>query len=140
MKSLAATVFSLLCVIGGLAAPRDRVDPKSIKDTVSLTLGTKGMIQFKQQGEILSDPKLAANAGDGKAGVVVELKRDELLLVLTVQNRLSKSLRYRAAIRLKGQTEFVEVSTAPVGAGLASFENWDDPVEEVILFGFKLGD
>jgi hypothetical protein len=123
------------------AAPRDRIDPKDLKDTVSLKVGSKGVIQFKQQGDAITEPKLVQNADPKEPGVTVEFKKNENQLMLALQNQLPKALRYRAAIRLKGRREFVETSLiVPVMAGLYSFESWQDPIEELVLFDFKLTD
>ena len=134
------TALILFCAAAAIAAPRDLIDPKDIKEKVSVTLATKGMIQFKQQGDILSEPKLVKNAAEDKPGISVELRQKDEILTLIVKNRFSKILRYRAAARLKGRKEYVETSIVPVMAGLFSFENWQDPIEELILFDFKLTD
>jgi hypothetical protein len=137
---LLAAALSFLCTAAALAAPRERIDPKSVRDKISLTLGTKGTIQFKQQGDMLTDPKLGDADDRGKPGMGVELKKEDKLFILVVQNRFPKGLRYRAAARLKGAEDFVETSVVRVGARLSSFESWDDPIEEIILFDFKLTD
>jgi hypothetical protein len=134
------TALILICAATVFAAPRDRIDPKDLKDKVSLTLGTKGTIQFKQQGDTLTEPKLVKAADEKTPGMSVEFKKDDQLLMLTVQNPFPKALRYRAAARLKGRKEYVETSIIPVMAGLLSFESWQDPIEELILFDFKLTD
>jgi hypothetical protein len=135
-------MVALFCAASSVtfAAPRDRIDPATIKDKVSLKLGTKGTIQFKAQGDVLAEPKLVKDAPENAAGVGAELSKSDNLIMLRVQNRFAKNLHYRAAIRLKGRTDFVETSLIPVKAGLLSFESWGDPIEEIILFEFKLTD
>lgn len=60
-------------------------------------------------------------------------------MALKLTNGLPKALRYRAAIRIKGRKDYVETSLIlPVMTGLVSYETWQDPIEELVLFDFKL--
>jgi hypothetical protein len=133
------TAFIFVCAATAFAAPRDRIDPKALKDKVSLTLGTKGTIQFKRRGDSLTEPKLTKEA-QSKPGMGVEFKKEGQLLTLRVHNPFPKALRCRAAARLKGRREYLETGIFPVMAGLSSGRSWEDPIEEFILFDFKLTD
>ena len=62
------------------------------------------------------------------------------MLLLTVENHYLKTLRYRVAMRLKGRKDYIETSIVPVMAGIFSGESWVDPIEDIILFEFKLTD
>ena len=133
--------LGLLCTAAAPAAPRDRIDPKDLKDKVSLTLGSKGTIQFKQQGDALIEAKLVKEPDEKQPGISVEFKKYPEFLALKLKNGLPKALRYRAAIRLKDSEDYVETSLIlPVHAGIVGFETWKDPIEELILFDFKLTD
>ena len=136
------TLFILLSVATVLAVPGERIDPKSVKHKVSFTLGAKGTIQFKQRGDLLTEPKLSNKfeEGGGVGGEFRKNDKDDRLIGLMVQNRFPKALRYRALMRLKGRKEYVETSIVPVMAGLLSYESWADPIEELILFDFRLTD
>jgi len=124
-----------------IAAPRDSIDPATLKDKVSLALGAKGTIQFTRDGDTLTAPVLVKGAGQNQPGISVEFTKRPEFIALNLQNRLPKAIRYRAAVRLKGRKDFVETSLiVPVHAGLVSFETWQDPIEEIILFEFKLTD
>jgi len=134
------TALSLLCAVA-TAAPNDRIDLKDIKDKISLTVGSKGTIQFKQEGNVLTEAKLVKDADAKQPGISVELKKEPEFLGLMLKNGLPKALRYRAAIRLKGRKDYFETSLIlPVMTGLVSFETWEAPVEELVLFDFKLTD
>jgi len=124
-----------------LAASGDRIEAKDLKNKVSLTLGTKGTVQFKQKGDELSEATIAKDPEGKLPGIGVEFKKEPEFFALMLQNRLPKALRYRAALRLKGRKEYVETSLiVPVMAGLFSGESWQDPIEELVLFDFKLTD
>ncbi|WP_395739149.1 hypothetical protein [Prosthecobacter sp.] len=121
------------------AAPGDPIDPKTFKDTVSLPLGTQGTIQFKQEGAAITAATLVADPDGKLPGIRVDFKQQHEFLGLKVKNALTKALRYRAAIRLKGSKDFQETSLInPIMAGLLGYETWKDPIEELVLFDFKL--
>ena len=137
---LVATL-GLLCVTSALAAPHDRIDPKALKDKVSLKLGSKGTIQFKQNGDAFTEPTLVKDPDAKQPGIGVNFDKKPEFLALTLENRLPKALRYRAAIRLKGRKDYFETSLiVPIPPGLVSYETWQDPIEELILFEFKFTD
>ena len=146
MKILSLALALMLgCANSLFSAPRDRIDPKTLKDKVSITLGTEGTIQFKQNGNTLAEPKLIKSTDEKEPGVGYKFEShssgaSEAMLLLIVRNHYPKVLRYRAAMRIKGRKDYVETSIVPVGAGLACYESWVDPIEELILFDFKLTD
>lgn len=140
-----ALAWTLASAASVYSEPGERIDPKSIKEKVSVTLGIKGTIQFRQQGNALTEPKLIKGGDDKTPGVGIEFKsspfeKDRPMLMLNVENHYPKVLRYRAAMRLKGRKDYVETSIIPVLAGLMSGESWIDPIEELLLFEFKLTD
>jgi len=139
LKLIAA--FALLGTSASLAAPGDQIDPKEYKDSVSLLLGTQGTIQFKQEGDKVTRATLVQDPDQKLQGIRVEFKKQPEFLALMLKNSLPNALRYRAAIRLKGRKGYFETSLiVPVMAGLLSYETWQDPIEELILFEFKLTD
>ena len=142
MNALRLIAAAVLLFAGrGLAAPHDRVDLKELKLKVSLTLGSKGTIEFKQQGDGLTAATLIKSPHDKNPGISVEFTKQPEFFALTLQNQLPKALRYRAAVRLKGRKDFFETSLiVPVMAGLISSEIWADPIAELVLFDFNLTD
>lgn len=143
MKSLyvVAVSVSMLVAAGTSARPGDQIEPKKLKHKVWLTLGSEGTIQFKQQGDELTKPKLVKNADKDQPGIWVEFNKQPNFLGLALKHRFSKALRYRAAMRLKGEDFFTETNLiVPIRSGLISYEAWQDPIEELILFDFKLTD
>ena len=137
---LIATVTCLL-VVTVLGAPGDRIDDQSLKNPIRLNLGAKGFILLKELPNGQQEATLVPARPGKQPGVSVELKKEPEFIALTLQNRLPKALRYRAAVRLKGSGAYVETSLiVPVTPGLFSFESWQDPIEELVLFDFKLTD
>lgn len=128
-------------VAATFAAPGERVDRQAIKDSVTLQLGSAGTIQFKQVGDKLTELKLVKTPEGDQTGIDVEFKKHPEFLAMKLKNNLTKSIRYRAAIRIKGRQDYVETSLiVPVAPGLFSYESWGDPIEELVLFDFQLVD
>jgi hypothetical protein len=136
------SICVLLFVVGtGWAAPGDGIDTKALNYKISLTVGSKGTVQFKQNGDMLTEPKLIEDPNWKELGVGVEFHKEPKFFALALRNGLSKPLRYRAAIRLNGSKEYVETSLiVPIRSGLISMEAWQEPIEELILFDFALTD
>ncbi|MDX5347117.1 MAG: hypothetical protein LPK19_07700 [Hymenobacteraceae bacterium] len=58
--------------------------------------------------------------------------------VLVVKNPYDKRLIYKAKIQKKGATDFVETSIAPVVPSIASIEQWNEDLQNIILYDFEL--
>jgi hypothetical protein len=135
---ICASLFVATVASGGSGDP---IEPKDLKYKISLTLGSKGTIQFKQRGNELIEPALVKDPDWKQPGIGVEFRKEPKFLALALRNSLAKALRYRAAIRLKGQKDYTETSLiAPIRSGLISYEAWQDPIEELVLFDFALTD
>lgn len=138
--------LALACAANAFSESGDRVFPEKLKDKISIRIGSKCAIEFKRDGHRLLEPKKTGTP-DGKSpfievkfektGSVIE---ERPMLMLTVQNHFPKVLRYRAAMRYKGRADYIETSIVPVFAGIMSGESWVDPIEELVLFDFKLTD
>jgi len=57
---------------------------------------------------------------------------------LSTKNPFTKDRRSGPSARHKGRKAFFETSIVPVKAGLFSLELWREPIEELVLFDFKL--
>src|ERR1700754_2129099 len=100
--------FMILFAASVLAAPGERIDPKTLKQKISLRLGAKGTIQFKQEGDTLKDPTLVKDAPEQQPGIAIDFKKHEGDPLLILQSRFPKALKCRAAIRIKGRKDYVE--------------------------------
>ena len=137
-RSLA--VLLLAAIPTAVAAPDDKVDPPTLKDKVTIDLGKKLVVRFDQKGDALSNPKVVEKAGDGPPTPSFDFRKMGDNLILTTKNPFPKDLTFRALARLKGREDYFETSIVPVKSGLLSFELWQDPIEELVLFDFKLTD
>jgi hypothetical protein len=116
------------------------IDPAAIKDKVTLTVGSKIDVQFDQKDKVLSNSRVVENPKDEVSSVHMEFSNQGQGLTLVTKNPFPKDLSFRAIARHKGRKTYIETSIVPVRAGLLSFELWQEPIEELVLFDFKLID
>jgi hypothetical protein len=140
MTLLRATPLLLLAALATAAVADDKVDPAKLKDKVTITPGKKLLVQFNQEGDALSRPKTVAKPSEKPPTVSFEFLKQGDMLILATKNPFPKPLKFRALARLEGRKDYFETSIVPVRAGLSSFELWQDPIEELVLFDFKLSD
>ena len=127
---------SLLCSFHTIAAPP--LDPSKIDDKVTITLGQTLTLQFQAQGDSLKTPKIVEQADQKQPSVTLDFDKHDDMLILHIKNGFSRTLRVRCLMHLKAQQAYAETSILPIPAGLGDFESWRDPIEELILFDFKL--
>jgi len=146
------TIIALTTAALAVAAPRKAIDPATIKDKVSITLGQRLQITFAATGDRLRRPKNVQRAGDDKATVEIKLDVTDSTPFpvrgvatrpfLVVSNGFERALSYRALARLKGSKEFFQIGTevGPVAPGDQSTKCWASGslVEEVVLYQFTL--
>ena len=128
----------------------------AIKDKVRITLGEEFAVEFNgSDGDRLLQPSKSEGTDAKKAPVKIKLgvtsaspappPRDGATRpFLTVENDFEKTLHFRALYRLKGGKAFFEIAEdmKPLPAGEVFNNCWgfDSPVEEVVLYDFKLSD
>jgi hypothetical protein len=130
----------LIAMVMSADPPDKAIDPSTLKNKVTIGLDKKLAVQFRQKGDSLSDPKLVEKVVNDPPTVSFDFRKQDDMLILTTKNPFKKDLKFRAAARLKGRKEYFETSIVPVKAGLFSFELWQDPFDELVLFDFKLVD
>ena len=133
--------------------PPKAVDVALLTDSVSATLNRSLVIDLKSDGKRLrpnrlDEPEANANTVRIKLAETMDSPvpppRDGAKRpYLSIENRYGKTLRFRAAARLKGSKEFIEIDAlGPVLAGETFNKCWgfDDLVEEVVVYDFSLLD
>jgi hypothetical protein len=138
MKIASLLIAVTFLVIAPLHA--EAPDPATLKDVVNIKLGDKAAVQFQVDGNKLSQPKVVANPDSKNPTVTFDFSDQGKILILSTKNSFSKTLNFRALMRFKGRSKYVETSIIPVRAGISSFESWTDPIDDLILFDFKLTD
>lgn len=114
------------------------LDPAQIKEKVTIRLDQKLDIQFTEKDGVVSGPEAVQKPRAGSPTVHTEFSKQDDNLMLVTQNPFPKNLAFRALARYKGRKSYIETSIVPVGAGIFGAEMWKDPIEELVLFDFKL--
>ena len=131
--------FFLLAAIPAAAVAQEKtIDPATLKDKVTIKLGQKRNVRFEQEGHALVRPKVVDEVAKKPPTPSFDFQKMGDNLILITQNPFTKDLKFRAAMRLKGSKDYVETSIVPVIGGLFGAELWQDPIEELVLFDFKL--
>ncbi len=153
MNIIRTLAFLIATAAVAVAAPQQAVDPDTIKDKVSITLGQKFHLKFKPEGDRLLQPAKFKGKDDDKATVTVKLEVTSASPVppprkgatrpfLAVHNGFERTLHYRALARLKGSKKFFEIDAGmePVSPGEGTNKCWefDSLVEEMVLYQFAL--
>jgi len=134
------TILLLATIPMAAAASDDKIDPATLKDKVTIKLGKKLSVQFEQKGNALTHPEVVEKPTGKPPSPTFDFRKTDDNLILTTKNPFSKALKFRALARLKGHKDYFETSIVPVESGLFSAELWQDPIEELVLFDFKLSD
>ncbi|HWB58711.1 MAG TPA: hypothetical protein VG733_04430 [Chthoniobacteraceae bacterium] len=136
---LVLPVLFLLAAFRAFAADAPP-DPATLTDAVRISIGKKLAVKFTMDRNALKNPVIVEKLGDKEAGITLDFKKDSGILMLDIHSALGKTLRCRCLARLWGKKTWFETDVVPVMAGLDDMETWQDPIEEVVLFDFKLTD
>jgi hypothetical protein len=114
------------------------LDPSKIEDKVDIKLGEKLTVQFEVQGHSLKKPKIVERPDPKRPNLTLDFGKHGEDLILHIQNPFPQSLQMRCLMRLKGQQGYVETNILSIPAKVGDFEGWRDPIEELVLFDFRL--
>jgi hypothetical protein len=134
-----ARALFLLVAIVAVPALAETPDPSKVDDKVAIKVGEKLTVQLQAQGESLKMPKIVEQPDPKRPTIILDFIKRDQMVVLHIKNGFSQTLRMRCLMRFTGRDGYVETSILPIPAGLGDYEGWQDPIEEVILFDFKLG-
>ena len=62
------------------------------------------------------------------------------LVVLTTVHHLENSIIFKAKIKIKGRTDYIETSIVDKHPNVYSIEQWQDEIETIILYDFQIID
>ena len=95
-------------------------------------------VQFQAKGGSLNAPKIVEHPDQKQPSVTLDFDKHDATLALHIKNDFPHTLRVRCLMRLKGRKTYSETSIVPIPAGRGDFEFWRDPIEELVLFDFRL--
>ena len=107
-------------------------------------LGEKVAGRFEINSGGLAGPKIVHADGEQPQEapdcVWLDFRKDERGYILFIWHSLSKTLEARCLARLKGYDTYFETDILPIPVKVVSPEIWKEPIEELVLFDFKLTD
>jgi hypothetical protein len=89
--------------------------------------------------------KVTYQPDSGKADVLFSFAQEtygkgNLMMMLTVQNKLHRGFSYDAVMTVPTRKEILETHVLPVEAGLSNFESWPHPIAQLVLRNFRFSD
>ena len=118
-----------------------KIDPAKLTNTVVISVGQKCDVHFEQQGNKLSAPQIIKDISQkGEIELSLDFRKEKDISLLIIRNKFEKTLRFRALARLQGSGEIFETTILPIESNMSNYESWPDPIEELVLFDFKLTD
>jgi tetratricopeptide (TPR) repeat protein len=112
----------------------------NIKDKVLIKFGQQLSARFQIRGGRLVDPKISP-AGKGQSdSLSLDFRQDKRGRTLFLTHSFSRSMQARCLARLKGSDTYFETDILPVPVKTINPEIWSEPIEELVLFDFKLVD
>lgn len=140
MKMPRLPFIALLAVLATHALAEPPPDPAKIEDSIRITLGKKLTVQFQADGNTLKKPVITEHPDAKQPVLSLDFSQQDGNAMLDIKNGFPKALHCRCLARLKGKTAWFETNIVTIMAGLDDFESWGDPIEELVLFDFKLID
>jgi hypothetical protein len=134
MKYITLIAFILAPLLALAETPTEK------PNTILIHPGEVLYATFAESGTELKLVSVAKEKSD-QAQLTLEMSpfdKKERLLMLSVKSTFKKDMHYKAEMRLLSKNRRQETSVVPVMAGLAAFESWPHPIEELALFGFAL--
>jgi hypothetical protein len=152
VAKICALAFLLATCVAILAAPEQAIDPATIKDKASISLGKQVKVKFTAEGDRLVQPNADQRTGDLSRllGIKLEVTTDTPFRVqgnparpfLTVSNGFDRNLSFRGLARLKGSKSYFDISKDldPVETGEHLVRCWESGslIEEIVLHQFTL--
>ena len=130
------------------------------KNEITIPINTEFKISANMQGYQLSDFQLISQAtiktkldmismleGIKKEEIIsneIEFKFAEAdfmgskIIVLTTVQHLKKPIIFKAKIKIKGKDDYFETSIVPKHPNVFSVEQWNDEIESIFLYDFKI--
>jgi hypothetical protein len=131
---------SALCIgiIMMLAATVPRAQSEAPEHAVSIKVGSELSVTFVEDGNRLINPTISSDPAGTPSVVTVKLERSGAMRTLYVTNGFAKTLLCRARIHFARGKSQREMDMAAVGPQEQAVMSYRDPIEEILLFDFRL--
>jgi hypothetical protein len=87
---------------------------------------------------------IAYQPDTSKADITFEFNQNvdsdgRAMMLLTIHNRTSHQIKFRALMTVPGEKAAIETSIVPIHAGLTNFESWPHAIVKLLLHDLKAG-
>lgn len=113
-------------------------DISDLTDKVQVQLGHQVQAEFKVTGDKLIAPTLIPVKAKRLNAVFLNFYSEKSNHILRLSHSFSRTMVARCLARLQGYDAYFETDILPVEVRSISPELWQEPIEELVLFDFKL--
>ena len=115
--------------------------PYVIDGVVSVIAGETILLEAVPGGGVLADLRFVPAVANPERTVILKFEQDpEIGMILTVTNPFSRPMKYTAGIHRPGYDEFHRTTSCPVMPGTKTWEHWQEPLIQLLLFDFRFVD
>jgi hypothetical protein len=107
-------------------------------DIVTVKTGDEVWVTFTQSGTELTRPVALTSSPGPSSVVTIKLERTGPMRTLYITNGFAQPMRCKARVRFRGRAEHMEHEMGPIGAEEENVMTFNNPVEEIVLFEFRL--
>jgi tetratricopeptide (TPR) repeat protein len=113
-------------------------DTSDLGDKIAIKIGERLSAQFQVRDDQLVDSKIATGLRKKPNSLLLDFQLEKENRTLWLNHTFRRSLQARCLARLKGYDTYFETDILPVPVQTRNPELWSDPIEELVLFDFKL--
>jgi tetratricopeptide (TPR) repeat protein len=110
----------------------------NISNKISVNFGHRIVAQFEVNGDLPVAPKVVEGKQEPVNSLSLEFRQDKRGRTLFLTHSFGRMLHARCLARLKDYDAYFETDILPVPPKTINPEIWSDPIEELVLFDFKL--
>jgi tetratricopeptide (TPR) repeat protein len=111
---------------------------KNVQTKVAIRLGQKLNAKFQVRDEKLIEPAISTGGKAPANSLSLDFHQEKRGRTLYLTHSFRRTLQARCLIRLAGYDTYFETDILPVPVNIINPEIWSDPIEELVLFDFKL--
>lgn len=110
----------------------------NINEKLVIEIGQQMNAQLELKGDQLVDPKIGLAGKETPNSLWLDFRKDKQGHVLFLWHSFTRNLQARCLARLKDYDTYFETDILPVPMKVINRELWNEPIEELVLFDFKL--
>ncbi len=115
--------------------------PYVIDGVVSILAGETIYVEAVPHGSTLAGLRFVLAIANPERTLTFQFEQSlGIGMVLTVTNPFSEPLKYSAGLHRPGYDEFHRTSICPVMPGTKTWEHWQEPLVQLVLFDFRFVD